>query len=447
MSQVAPLTPEEIELAQRLEARHKAGEPRSHADARKIVARMFADRKADHDRQAELDRQAGREPAGENELPDLMSYVLRVAEKGEVTNPARGTDRALWSWQSQPKGMDREIKHRFLAQACGETRGYQVLEESPAAGQVDGYYLGSRFMADVLTEDYGVPAADLQKTIAQFWPRVSERYAEAAKGQVLVFAAEIGERSVLGAAELKQILGPEGVGRENVDFLVDFPHPPHLPAEMRDLLADPAVRCQIRREDYAMGDDRTPADFAAKLDAIDVPEHLKEAHAAAVATLSGAKSYDEFEVPPAELTEPGLTEPGLTEPGLTEPGLTEPGLTEPGLTEPGLTEPGLTEPEPARTGMTEPTPRQPGAEQPEVQEPAPAQPEPKVPGAEQPAPEAPAPPQPEPRVVVHGQSFVLGADLPRTLTRPTRSGPAVTGMHGWGPPAAEAAPKSPGIEQ
>lgn len=82
MSQVAPLTPEEIELAQRLEARHKAGEPRSHADARKIVARMFADRKADHDRQAELDRQAGREPAGENELPDLMSYVLRVAEKG-----------------------------------------------------------------------------------------------------------------------------------------------------------------------------------------------------------------------------------------------------------------------------------------------------------------------------------------------------------------------------
>ncbi|MFJ3881323.1 hypothetical protein ACIPW5_28230 [Streptomyces sp. NPDC090077] len=397
MTKVAPLTPEEIELAQRLEARHQAGEPRSHADARKIVARMFADRKADHDRQAELDRQAGREPAGENELPDLMSYVLSVADKGEVTNPTRGDDRALWTWQSQPEGMDREIKHRFLAQACGETRGYQVLEETPAAGQMDGYYLGNRFMADVLTTDYGVSAADLQKTIAQFWPRVSERYAEAAKGRVLVFAAEIGEGSVLGASELKQILGPEGVGRENVDFLVDFPHPPHLPAEMRDLLADPAVRCQIRREDYAKGDGRTPADFLAKLAAVDVPEHLKEAHAAAVATLSAAKSYDEFEVPSAGLTEPELTEPG--------------------------------------------------AEQPELQEPAPAQPELKVPEAEQSAAEAPTPPQPEPKTVVHGQSFVLGADLPRTLTRPARTGPAVTGMHGWGPPAAEAAPKSAGIEQ
>ncbi|MFF5701855.1 hypothetical protein ACFY7H_05070 [Streptomyces sp. NPDC012794] len=392
MSPVAPLTREEIELAQRLEAKHKAGEPRSRADARKIVAKMFADRQAAHDRQRELALREGIEPAGENELPDLMSFIRSVAKEEEVTRPDRGDDRALWSWQSQPAGMDREIKHRFLAQACGETRGYQVLEDTPAAGRMDGYYLGNSFMAEVLTSDYGVSEADLRKTTAEIWPRVSDRYVAAAKGQVLVFAAEIGEGSVLGATELKRVLGPEGVGKENVDFLVDFPHQGHLPADIRDLMVDPAVRCQLRREDHAQGEDKSPASFAGKLAAIDVPEHLKRAHAAAVAKLNAVESYAELAPPQAEITEPELTAP---------------------------------------------EPRQPGGrltfQDPELTEPAPDQPAS--------APTAPAPPTPH--VPVPGASFLHGATLPRTLVVPPRPAPAVASTHGVMNPAVEAAPKAP----
>ncbi|MFF4644366.1 hypothetical protein [Streptomyces sp. NPDC001389] len=392
MSQAAPLTREEIELAQRLEAKHRAGEPRSRAEARKIVARMFADRQAAHDREVELDRQNGLEPAGENELPDLMTFVRNVAEKDDVTRPDRSDDRALWSWQSQPEGMDREIQHRFLAQACGETRGYQVLEDTPAAGRMDGYYLGNPFMAEVLTTDYGVTAADLQKTTAEIWHRVSDRYAEAAKGQVHIFAAEIGERSVLGATELKRVLGPKGVGKENVDFLVDFPHQEHLPAAVRDLMADPAIRCQLRREDYARGKDKSPAYFAAKLDTIDVPEPLRDAYAAAVAELRATENYPEPASPQTEITDPELSAP---------------------------------------------KPQQPGGHltflDPELAEPAPDQ--------------SATPAQPEPRLPVHGASFLHGATLPRTLTVPPRPAPAVASTHGVMNPAVEAAPKAPEFEQ
>ncbi|MFF4578262.1 hypothetical protein ACFY15_07680 [Streptomyces sp. NPDC001373] len=388
MSEALRPTLEEIELAKELQAEHLSRQPGSAAEARRVISRMYADWQA----------RKGLEESTPNP-GSLLAYVEAVAQDAGVTNEDRGDVRALWSWRSQPEGADREIPHRYLAQACGRTRGYQVLEDSPAGQQLDDYWLFDEQVRNTLVRSYGVKLDDVTTSAGKVWDGVSARYISEARGNVAVFAAEIGEESILGGTELPVVMANELVGKDGLQFPIEFPHPAHLPADMRDLLADPAVRAVLRREHYDP-EKTTPEQFAAKLAAFDLPEHLLQAQTAAVAQLNTAPSYGALTGLAAEAAGTGLTEPETEQPG---------------------SHPRLRDPE-----LAEPAPDQP------VSAPAtPAQPE----------------PEPEPRVPVHGASFLRGATIPRTLTVPPRPAPGVASTHGVMNPAVEAAPKAPEIDQ
>ncbi|MFC9822512.1 hypothetical protein ACFWG6_04060 [Streptomyces erythrochromogenes] len=396
MSEAIRPTLEEIELAKQLQAEHEERRPRTSKEARKVIRGIYADWQAGK----------GTKKAAE----DLLSYVEEVSKSADVTNEDRGEVRALWTWKSQPEGADREIPHRYLAQACGQTRGYQVLEDSPAGQQLDGYWLGEKIVRDTLVQSYNMKSQAIGDTVGKIWDDVSARYIEAAEGKVFVFAAEVGENSVLGGTELPRAMANEHVRREGLEFPIEFPHQAHLPTDMHELLAHPATRAELRREHYDLAKS-TPEQFAAKLAAIEVPEHLKQAHTEAVARLSAAKDYSELTAPPVEPTGAGIAprEPAQAEPAKAEP-------------------------------------QQPGPKQPELQEPAPSQPETKEPEPKQPAPTPPGPAQPEPKQPPLGHSFIHGGRVPTRMVVPPRPRP-VASTHGAINPVIEAAPKSPGVEQ
>ncbi|MFJ8161640.1 hypothetical protein ACIRBY_11950 [Streptomyces sp. NPDC096136] len=395
MTDVSPPTPDELARAIALEAAYEASKPRTPEEVAAVTERIGADWAAEY-------------PDPKNR-PPLLDFIRGVVDSRSVTRADRGDVRAFWSWRSQPEGAARDVSHRFLAQACGESRGYQVLEETEAGQKLDSYYLWEPGVQDALVEDYGVPRADMKDFPPEIWKAASLKYAKESTGPAVAFAADIGAGSVLGGIEMPELLVHKNVGKEGVRFPLPLPRHEHLPAAIDELISDEALRCQVRMEDFD-AKKTTPAQFAAKLAALDVPEHLKEAHAAAVARLNAAETYPELAAPPAELAEPEVDGPGPTEPAPQQVGADQPGLQEPATAQPDL-------------------------------------PDPKAPETEQPAPEAPAPPQPERKVLVHGHSFVVGADLPQVPTRPTRPVQAVAGMHGWTPPAVETAPKSQGIEQ
>ncbi|WP_137993565.1 hypothetical protein [Streptomyces vilmorinianum] len=275
--------------------------------------------------------------------------------------------------------------HRFLAQACGESRGYQVLEDTPVGRRLESYELWDEDVKATLADRFALDEDYVNEAPAKIWDAASAEYAKAATGPVAVFAAEIGAGSILGGTEMPRVVGPEGVGREAVGFPIDFPQQAHLPADMHDLMADPAVRCDLRREDY-QPNSSTPAQFAAKLATLHVPEHQKEALAAAVAQLSAVEKYEELAAPTAEPKQPELNEPALTEPETKVPA-------------------------PAQT-----VPKQPEVKQPEVKQPTPA------------------------------NAFMPGVTMPRAITVPARR-TASASTHGVINPTIEAAPKSTDIER
>ncbi|MCX4690938.1 hypothetical protein [Streptomyces sp. NBC_01408] len=238
------------------------------------------------------------------DLPDVQSFIRRVAANASVTNEDRGDVRAFWSYKSELDGTPGEVEHRFVAQECGEARDYQVLEDSPAGRQLDSYHLWQPEVRGMLRREFRVPQAEAKALAPEVWSTVSRRYAEEAKGPVVVFAADIGEESVLGKDELPQLLAHKQVGKEGVEFALPSPRHSHLPPEIDELIADDAVRCQVRMENFDPKE-TTPKQFAEKLGAIDVPQNRQAEHQAALSRLTSADSYAELNAPPAASARPG----------------------------------------------------------------------------------------------------------------------------------------------
>ncbi|MGW0390849.1 hypothetical protein ACWDYJ_08090 [Streptomyces sp. NPDC003042] len=290
MTAVAPPTNGEITTALRLEGEHRAATPTTPEQVEEVHERLIRDWQAANE-------------AG-TPTPDIQSFIREVAAKESVTNKERGDVRAFWSYKSQPEGAPSEVGHRYLAQACGVTRNYQVLEDSPAGKQLDSYHLWEPEVQGLLVQDFAVSEAESEALAPEVWSTVSRRYAEEAKGPVVVFAADIGEESVLGKDELPQLLAHKQVGKEGVEFALPSPRHEHLPREIDELIADDAVRCQVRMEDFDPKE-TTPKDFAEKLGAIDVPENRQADHQAALSRLMSADSYAELNAPPAASARPG----------------------------------------------------------------------------------------------------------------------------------------------
>ncbi|WP_137993563.1 hypothetical protein [Streptomyces vilmorinianum] len=386
MTGVAPPTPAELARAVALEEAYEAAKPRTPDQVEEVTARIWGDWEAAY--------------PDEQTRPPLLSFIREVAATRPVTIEGRGDVRAFWSFRSQPEGATQEVGHRFVAQACGESRQYQVLEDTEAGRQLDSYHLWQPEVQKALARDLGVDIAEMKEFAPEVWKTASLHYAKEATGPVVAFAADIGQGSVLGATEMPELLKHKNVGKEGVRFALPFPRHEHLPAEVDGLMSDEAVRCQMRMEDYDPKKS-SPKEFAEKLAAIDVPERQKAALEAVVARLSTAKSYEELTAPSAETEQPELKEPALTQPELKQPELMEPTLTEPEAKVPA----------PAQT-----VPKQPEVKQPEVKQPTPA------------------------------NAFMPGVTMPRAITVPARR-TASASTHGVINPTIEAAPKSTDIER
>ncbi|MFD3935176.1 hypothetical protein ACFWSF_11310 [Streptomyces sp. NPDC058611] len=273
----APPTPDEIARAIAFEGEHAESEPADETAGRRLAARLFQDCQSAQPGQT---------------APDLLGFITHISEQGSVTNEDRGPDRAFWSFKSQPEGADRAIPHRFLARAYGESRDLQVLEDTPAGNQLNGYFLGNEFMVDALAQHFDFAPEELDATHGAAWLTLSDRYAEATEGLVITFAADITEGSVLGNTEMPKLLRKSNVGKDGIRFAVPMPRHEHLPPEIDAFIANDPVRCQLVMEDYDPA--KSPEEFAMRLDAIDIPEDQKETHKQIVDRLSTANSYEEL---------------------------------------------------------------------------------------------------------------------------------------------------------
>ncbi|WP_200307827.1 hypothetical protein [Streptomyces adelaidensis] len=270
-----------------LEDAHWAQQPQTEEQGSATAMRIYTDW------QAQM-AAAQADPTGNTRAaPDPLSFIASVAADEPVTGKERGPARAFWSWRSQPEGASREVGHRFLAQACGESRGLQVLEDTPAGRKLDSYWLGERVVREALARDFQLDLTEVEATAGQVWKTVSGRYAEAAQGPVVAFAADIGADSVLGADELPRLLAHGKVGKENIKFPIDMPRHEQLPSDIDQLLGDETMRSQWRMEDIDPGRS-SPKDLAQKLGSMDVPEQLKGSHEAALWRLGLADSYEEL---------------------------------------------------------------------------------------------------------------------------------------------------------
>ncbi|MGW7063120.1 hypothetical protein ACWGHM_32125 [Streptomyces sp. NPDC054904] len=230
--------------------------------------------------------------------PGLLAYITDIANNRSVTNEDRGPDRAFWSYQSVLQGADGPVPNRFLARACGESRGLQVLEDTPAGHRLNGYFLDNEFVKDAISQHFGSVPKELGATHGKAWDTLSERFAQETEGLAVSFAADITENSVIGKIEIPELLKNSKVGKEGIKFatLLPLEGHEHLPPDVHGFMSNDAVRCQLRK-----GDDdpqKSPEEFAKKLAAIDVPEDQKEAHRGIVARLSAAQDYQDLMPPP-----------------------------------------------------------------------------------------------------------------------------------------------------
>ncbi|MGW4503067.1 hypothetical protein ACWENO_00340 [Streptomyces sp. NPDC004436] len=317
MNHGAPPTPQEIARAFELWDAFLDSVPDGPRAGRAVAEQIYRDHAAAQAAKAaqaatEASAAAETEPAGQAEQSaaaaepaelstGLLDFIRDSTEKGSVTNPDRGPVRAFWSHESQPEGADRMVPHRFLARACGESRGLQVLEDTPAGHRLNSYHLDNPYVVEALARHFAFDPGELSKTTGQAWDTLSRHYAKAAETDVVVFVPDVSaEHSVLGRDEMPLLLQNENVGKDRVHFPVPLPQHAHLPADIDAFMANPPVRSQLVMEDY--DPDTSPRDFAGKLEAIDVPEDQKEARAAIVERLSQAAAYPDLV---QETPEPG----------------------------------------------------------------------------------------------------------------------------------------------
>ncbi|MFD6877207.1 MULTISPECIES: hypothetical protein [unclassified Streptomyces] len=291
MSSDAPPTPDEIARAFTLADEHAQAEPSSKRAGTAVASRLYQD-------------YLSTLKPGETG-PGLLAYITDIANNRSVTNEERGPDRAFWSYQSVLEGADGPVPNRFLARDCGESRGLQVLEDTPAGHRLNGYFLDKEFVKDAITQFFGSVPKELGATHGKAWDTLSERFARETEGFAVSFAADITENSVVGNIAIPELLKNSKVGKEGIKFATSLPlegHE-HLPPDVHGFMSNDAVRCQLRK-----GDDdpqKSPEEFAKKLAAIDVPEDQKEAHSAIVSRLSEAKSYEELHTAPPEPKQKG----------------------------------------------------------------------------------------------------------------------------------------------
>ncbi|MFE1102021.1 hypothetical protein ACFW4K_16015 [Nocardiopsis alba] len=245
--------------------------------------------------------------------PDIHGYVTDLARNNPVPPGADGQTFAFWSFKSAPDPSSAPVGHRFVAQACSESRDYAVLETTDTGKKLDSYRLFEPPVIEAIEKQYDIKEKEVKEARKEAWSALSTSYTQAARGEARVFAPDVAHDSVLGRDEIPQLLVNKNVGLENIHFEMDLPKHDHLPDQVQSFLENDMVRAQVTMDHYAENgpssdvlvgqglapDTAPPHALAHKLEGIRVSPDLQDDRDRAVGLLRSGNSYRDLKDPGA----------------------------------------------------------------------------------------------------------------------------------------------------
>lgn len=196
----------------------------------------------------------------------VPEYVRERARRLNVSPENPDVKSAFWSFEvphpDLPPG--KALSNMYIAEAWAETENEKVPGSARyLEGTRGGRALGNLRLWDTAVHRelnlQGDEGWDLAKSA---WSTLSQRYAEAAKGEVVVFAQTAFPGTVLQTTELPALRTNPDVGLDNIKFA--YAAPDGWPPVAREELGTDAVRAQAQ---FALPDKPLhvdPAEYAAK---------------------------------------------------------------------------------------------------------------------------------------------------------------------------------------
>ncbi|WP_326579840.1 hypothetical protein OG889_19950 [Streptomyces sp. NBC_00481] len=191
----------------------------------------------------------------------VKEYIKNLTEDVEGVEAPDGTTptSAFWSHgiphPDAPVNWRNEhfLDNRYIAEAWAKTQNQrnpesaQTLETTDGGRRLNEMYLFEGAVREALGgEDQGFT----YEWARECWAGISETYATAAKGPVVVFAETAHTRSILYNQELPTLHTNEHVGLDNINFA--YPAPKEWPKETRTEVGTHAVRAQVQVDDPSL---------------------------------------------------------------------------------------------------------------------------------------------------------------------------------------------------
>ncbi|MER5586415.1 hypothetical protein ABT090_32890 [Streptomyces asoensis] len=201
----------------------------------------------------------------------VKEYIEDLTRRPEGVTPAEGTHpaSAFWSHGTEhpqaPLNWNNEhfLENRYIAEAWARTQNNRVegsaqtLETTSAGRRLNSMYL----FQDQVREALGGETDGYSYTWArECWGNISQTYAEAADGPVVVFAETAHTRSILYRDELPTLHANQHVGLENINFAYSAPQ--GWSSEARAELGTNEVRAQVQVDDPSLPHYVDPAVYA-----------------------------------------------------------------------------------------------------------------------------------------------------------------------------------------
>ncbi|MEH0577085.1 hypothetical protein QBA54_21905 [Streptomyces sp. B21-108] len=196
--------------------------------------------------------EAESEAAGFTSVKD---YIQSLTTDREGVTPPEGTapTSAFWSHgiphPDAPPNWKNEhfLDNRYIAEAWARTQNNrnpgsaQTLETTEGGRRLNEMYLFEDAVRRALGgEEEGYTYAWARES----WGNISQTYAEAATGPVVIFSETAHTQSILYNRELPTLHANQHVGLDNINFA--YPAPQNWPKETRTELGTNAVRAQVQ---------------------------------------------------------------------------------------------------------------------------------------------------------------------------------------------------------
>ncbi|WP_215448050.1 hypothetical protein [Streptomyces sp. ATCC 21386] len=264
--------------------------------------------------QAILDRlEAESEAAG---FGSVKTYIEALSRDPKGVEPPEGTNPTSAFWSHGVEHPDAPLNwrnenfldNRYVAEAWARTQNKrqlgtaQTLETTEGGRQLNRMYLFEDTVREVLGGDSQGFTYEWARGV---WANISETYAAAARGQVIVFAESAHTRSILYNQELPALHTNPYVGVDNVKFA--YAPSKQWPEASRNEIGAHQIRAQVQVDDPTLPHYVDVAAYA-KQDPVERQEALAaecasvtvERNARAAAKAAATSTTNETEVPEAE---------------------------------------------------------------------------------------------------------------------------------------------------